>query len=352
MLLATIGFSAISLSWTPDISAGIQTLGGFIMAVSSGISLLLLIGDRSEHLRPFAHGLLVSWCLHGTIALYEILTERHLISPYGGILAVYQTTRIEDVIGSVAWTTFGNPNELGVFFLLAISLLATRKTVGLDTRRRYAFVIFLLVAVSVYIGQSSLDDARAFRVGIIAITIVRFVPLSIAHRQAVGVFFLSGWIVVLAALLDSPLSSAASNLFQNVRLDPRYPLAARGILSSLQRAGLGLGIGSESWLIESGVIPTNFHNIYVRVLVELGLVPALLLATFTVAPILRWLLTSTTEARKNRRVQASRAMMAIAVITGGVTSSSVLANPIWFSFLVLLVVPLGVATVNSEPKVV
>lgn len=345
--LAILGYAALTAVWAPDVEAALFSLLRLAIAMASGLAVLLVVGRERKVLISLILGVAGSLALQVCIALVELRTGRHLSSQFGSSsVSEWSLARIEDLTGSVAWGTLGNPNNLGGYFLLAIALVLTLGAHGAQLGHLSRLALASTLALAAVIGLTGLEDARGFKLGLLALGLIHLVDRTIPRepmlRAATLVISAAGALLMLNRTVSLRQVQALSwGQSDDVRLE----LADKGLRLALRNGGMGMGIGAESSLIEAGQIPTNFHNLTVRTAVELGFVVAAILLWYVLRPVTQWALGQRLgEGLRNRAISRDRAILTVALLVSGIVSSSVINDSYYWAFLALL----GVNVVYPE----
>ncbi len=307
VFVAVLGYTLISLVWTPDRAHGIDSLISIALAVSSGVSVLLLF--RTDVMAPasFAAGALVAFGLQVAIAIFEVQTGFHLTQRFGATyLKQWGITNVEAVFGSIAWGTVGNPNDLGGYFLLSMTLFVSARAYGLVLTRAQKLSMWMTVFGALAVGLTSLADARSFRLGVAIV-----VALHILDRAlpAGGSLRASSVMIVLACGVAGYArwasgGSGISALITASENGDRLTLISSGLSESLRTGGLGLGVGAQKALIDSRQLPTNFHNAAVELAAELGVVVGGLFLVYLVWLLVSWALVHAVRTRGRAQAHA------------------------------------------------
>jgi hypothetical protein len=205
-----------------------------------------------------------------------------------------------------------------------------------------------VLAASVLVGLTSLEVARAYRLGLIVLVVMHFFDRaappgrSVLRVPVVWVGMMTG--VALAALEGASTLVSIKDSSDAVRLD----LIASGFSTALFTGGFGRGLGSEQAMIDSGEIPYNFHNIVAQLAAELGLIVAASCLIYLLALVVSWAFVTRSVQAIGPSASLARATLVIALLFYGVTSSSVLQSPTVWAFFALTASLSGVARPGRE----
>jgi hypothetical protein len=336
--LVVLGYAAVSQFWTPDKAHGFRDLVSLAMALATGIAVLLLVRDDRRASASLVAGIALSFGLQVIIAILEIRTGFHLSHGFAAsYIESYRLPNVEALVGPVAWGTLGNPNDLGGYFLLSISLLSSARAYGPAMGRVRLLLTSAVVCGAMAVGLTSLADARALRLGIAVLVAIhmldRLLPPGGNLRVslmimlvvfAVGAFAL--WGGGIADIVSGSQSDAA-----------RLALISEGLADSVGSAGFGLGLGAETALIDSGRLATNFHSVVAQLAAELGLIVAGLFVVYVVGLLVSWALVTRSARCIGREASLARAALAASLLIYGFAGSGVLGAPHYWGFFSLTV---------------
>ncbi len=341
--VAVMAYAAVTLLWAPDLAYGLKKLVIIGLALLTAIALILVVrGDRAA-LRSFALGVLMSGALQVIVATWEVATGRHLSLAFGAeYVAQWNLVDIEQAVGSVAWGSLGNPNDLGGYLLLATAVFITRGAFGVQFRPLELVLGWGLLLLAIVVSLTALDDARAFRLGLAALLAMHLLDRLLPPMRnpfRVPLVLIAVWAAIAAAALwgGSFLMALRAGGSDAQRLE----LISEGFSVALGTGGFGRGLGTERALIDSGAIPLNFHNVVVQLAAELGLVVAGVFLVYLVSLIISWALVTRSAQRMGREASLARATLGVALLIYGVTSSGVLESPPYAALLAATVL-LGV----------
>lgn len=234
----------------------------------------------------------------------------------------------------MAWGTMGNPNDLGGLMLLVSAVFISARAYGLRMRRGSRVLGYATTAVAVWIGLTAMEDARAYRLGLVVLAAMHLIDRVVAPGRSalrVTAMLLLGWATLAVALtrggyiLEAILDKSGSDAL-------RLRLFADGFSSALLSGGFGRGLGAEKAMIDSGEIPLNFHNVVAQLAAELGLVVTAAFLTYLFALVLGWAFVTRSARAIGREAALARATLAAALLIYGVTSSGVLESPVYWAF--------------------
>lgn len=332
LLTCLLVYATTTLLWTPNFASGSNVLVGIALALFTALLVVATVNGDSRAFRALIIGVLSGGLLQVSIAIWELVTDNHLASPTFGVASaesgVFLTSN-----GQVAWGTLGNPNDLGGFLLLVALLWINRSAATLGVHGLLRIGGYLLVAAIVLIGLTSLQDARAFRFGLLALLLMwgfdRLVPMGRGPtRRSLGLLIAMAMAAVTLVVLTSLTVD---------RFGPsdalRIQLIGRGLFEGLSNAGFGRGVGSASYLVESGELPTNLHNVFAQLSMEFGLPIAMAFSLLLVRWVLAWLLETQSGMAIGQDRARLRAGIAVTLAVYGATSSGVLESPVyWLGF--------------------
>jgi len=345
--VAILGYATLSAVWAADSELALTSALLLAIAMASGLAVFLVVGREREALISLILGVSASLGLQVCIALVELRTGQHLSREFGSsAVSQWSLVRIEDLTGPVAWGTLGNPNDLGGFFLLAIAVVPALGTHGVKLGRLSRLVLGITLVFAAVIGLTELQDARAFRLGLLALGVIHLLDRVIPREpvlRAASVFISIAGVILLLRGVGSLRQMQAVSWSQSD--DLRLELAITVLGLALRSGGVGMGIGAESSLIKAGQIPTNFHNFTLQIAVELGFVVAGMLLLYVARPLVRWAMGhGLGDGVGGRAVARDRAGLAVALLAGGVAPSGVIETSHYWAFMALL----GVHVVDSR----
>lgn len=337
-----MSYGAVSLLWAPDPLHGLHDLVTIGSASLTAVAVILTVRGDVRALRAFAVGVLIAGGLQVVIAIGEVSFGRHLSLKFGAeYVARLSLVSIEQLVGRSAWGSMGNPNDLGSFWLLVTAVCLSLGAFGLRLRLPRLILVGATLAASVAIGLTSLNDARAYRLGVVLLIGMYAVDrLLTPGRSALRapVVLLAWWgSVAMALLLGGALISAIDDTSDAIRLD----LMVSGFRSALLSGGFGLGLGAEKAMIDTGQIPMNFHNVGIQLAAELGFVIASAYVAYLVYVVTTWAFVTRSAREIGSEAAIARAMIAVALLIYGITSSGVLAAPDYWTFFAVTAVLAG-----------
>lgn len=327
-------YALASLFWTQSFTTGLHDFLTNGIALLTGIALMLVCRECGQALAAFARGVLVAGSMQVGLSVVELLTGFHVSNRFGAeYLTRWDLASVEIAFGSVAWGTMGNPNDLGGFLLLTLSIFLSASAWGVVMSPGWRLFGWVVAALAIFIGFTSLDDARAFRLGALLLLVLHLVDRLVPPRQvflrAVAVLLLlGGGLAVAIAQGKLLLGSADHGGFLD---EYRFSLLRKGVQVTVDTLGFGRGLGAEQAMINSGEIPLNFHNVTVKLAVELGLLVATAFTLYLVTTLLTWAFGSRGSAPDGSAASA-RASLALALLLYGSTSSAVLDSPAYWTF--------------------
>ncbi len=279
LLLILAGWSIVGLAWTVDRVAGAREVSILLFAALASSSLAAAC-CRLSGVRALLRGWVAAGYLTASIAVYELLTDRHLPSEF-----------IEDSgsqLGDLVLSTFGNPNNFGAFIVLTvpfIGLVATKAGTGWGfgpvDRIAAQGVALLLPALLVLAGS---------RLALFGVTLSGFCYVALGRRWrstwrfAGGITALGSVLAVIAISSGLELVGKLGSVldddpFTTGSVESRVNLVWNGMDFAWQSRGVGIGAGGFEVAMQSGenrfpVGPgvVNPHNFWIEMLSQYGLV--------------------------------------------------------------------------------
>lgn len=345
VFVAVVAYGAITLLWAPDASEALHDLITITFALSTAAAVILLVRADRGALRCLAAGILAAGALNVAIAAVEVATGLHLSNAFGaGLVAERGLASVEALVGGpVAWGSMGNPNDLGGLWLLCTAVLLSTRAYGLVLRDWVRLLSWVMLGISIVIGLTAMADARAYRLGLVILIAMRLMDAFIPPGNPVRVpaVLLTGATVSAAALWYGGSLLAVS--MQSGESDAlRLRLLSEGASQALLSGGFGRGLGTERVMIDAGEIPLNFHNVVILLAAELGLIVAAAFLLYLTVFLVTWAFATRSAMAIGARAAFARAALAAALLVYGVTSSGVLASPLYWSFFALTAIVTGV----------
>lgn len=331
MITAFIGvlsYAAISLIWTPVRMQGLHELATVGAALATGVTLLLLVGRNGRALSTFARGALLAGLIQVGVAMWELSTGNHLASDFGALSTESYGVSVQVLFGPVAWGSMGNPNDLGGVFLTITAVFLSHRAYGLRLSRLQVMLGYAATSVAAVIGFTSLNDARAFRLGLLAVVAMHALDWLISPRRSLlrtSIVLLFGWLAFALLLLSG--GAVLSSLFNE-----RSTLFSTGLKSAYLSGGFGRGLGAEKSMVDSGEIATNLHNIVASLANDLGLVVAAAFLSYLVFLVGSWAFVTRSAHSIGAEAALARAALAVTLLLYGSTSSGVLESPVYWAF--------------------
>lgn len=350
-----LAYAAVTVIWAPDLRHGLHNLVTIGLALSTAVAIILVIRDDRLALRSFVIGVLLSGGLQVFVAVAEVVTGRHLSLGFGAdYVAQWNLTSIEQAVGAVAWGSLGNPNDLGGYLLLTTAVFLSMGAYGLSLRRPALWLGWGVLLLSAIVGMTALADARAYRLGLLAVLVMcmfdRVLTPGRTRLRVPAVVVVAGLGLALASAIVGPALQAISGAAASDAL--RLALVREGFTTTLASGGFGRGLGAEQSLIDSGIIPLNFHNVVIQLAAELGLVVAGAFLIYLVWLVISWAFVTRSARRMGHEASLARATLAVALIIYGITSSGVLEAPHFWGFFGVTAVLTGLSeTVRDSPRV-
>lgn len=345
-----------SLLWTPNPRAGLVELVSIAFgALASSVIVIGVAGSRAR-LRLVVLGWATAFVLIAVIATWEVVTGRHLQSSFATTMSSLDSTLFVSA-------TFGNPNALGAFLLMAEPLFLWQCVESTNWLRRGLWGIGILAAPVLMI----LGGSRMALVGTIVCVVV-FVWSAGSWRQRisfVGFATVAGALGVWAFLQATGMS--ANDLLIDWRLagelqyggstGVRLNLFRNGWEMILGTSGMGVGAGGFVHAIEHGFGRfdtggiVNPHNYWLEIGAQYGLL-VLVLALLTLAWWTTLLLSSLSRARSaddrtGLALAAAGVAGVVAFVIAAGSNSTFISQPTNWAFLGTLAALIGVSVVQS-----
>lgn len=334
-LTLVLMYGAISVLWAPDVGHAVHGLVTISMALATAVAVILLVRGDLAALRAFGLGVLASGAVQVLLALGEVATGWHLTASFAADLVEQRGLgNVEELLGKVAWGSLGNPNDLGGYLLLTTAVFLSMGAFRIAMQRPVLVLGWGLLVVSVIVGATAMADARAYRLGLVVILSMHLFDRALTPGRTklrvptvllLGVAGTVGLIWLGGALIQGAATIGASDTL-------RLGLIAQGLLAAIVSGGFGGGLGAEQSLIETGEIPTNYHNVVVQLASELGLVVAGAFLVYLIALVISWAFVTRSAQKLGREASIARATLAVALLVYGVTSSGVVDSPIYWAF--------------------
>lgn len=335
-ILGVLAYAMVSVIWTPDKVQGLRVLITTAMALGSGIALLLLTGRDGRAFPAFSWGVLLAGLVQVVIAAWELATGNHLTDRFGASLIEAYGVVVEALFGRVAWGSMGNPNDLAGFFLLAIALFLSQRAFGLRLKRLQMMVGSAAVFAAIWIGFTSLADARAFQIGLVFVAAMHLLDRALPQGRTTAVrttiVLLVGWLALAFLLFRG--ESALNRIVESGGGDGlRLDLVSTAFKNAYLSGGFGRGLGAEEFMLDSGEIATNLHNIVATLANDLGLIVAAMFVMYLLSLFLSWAFAiHSALAFGGQEAALARATLAVVLILYGATSSGVLGSPVYWTF--------------------
>lgn len=328
-----LAYAFLSLTWTPDKIIGLHDFFTTGLALATGVVLLILVSRDSGALTYFAGGLLVAGAAQVGLSVVEVTRGIHLQSGFGADeIATWNLPRIEVLTGPVAWGSLGNPNDLGGFLLFVLAVYFAKSAYGLQLRPWQSMVGYAVTATAVWVAWTSLEDARAFRLGLVIVVAMhladRIWPPGRSAFRVPGILILL-WLLVAFVATNGPryVSGESDSL--------RFALVSDAFKSAYVSGGFGRGLGAENAMLDSGEIPINLHNIVATLANDLGYVVAAVFLVYLLGLIVSWVFVTRSASRLGGGAALARATLASSLLFYGATSSGVLESPTFWTFFVV-----------------
>ncbi|MBL4847114.1 MAG: O-antigen ligase family protein [Planctomycetes bacterium] len=269
-----IGWAILSLSWAPELKAGVRAVFLLLLALLVGVAALSPIRDPA---RAFCHlrwGWVLAYVVSIAIATWEVQSGQHLAGTSGMVDRFGRQKELG------LYATFGNPNNFGAFIVLAFPFLLY----SIATTRSWIIRGLLIALLPTTLVFMSLANCRAGLVGLVvevgAFYFLRvnrggrslLVPIAFTLVLGAGAFFAQETVL---ALFDSTL--ALRDQFEGrSSVSIRYNLSYNGLWFLAQTYGAGVGAGGFSICLETWATPkTTYgtldpHNFVIEVLSQYG----------------------------------------------------------------------------------
>jgi len=340
-------WAPLSLAWTPAYDEGIREVISISFGLVGGLILVSFTGGHEMGVRAISRGWVWAFIATGAVAMWEIGSGQHL----SRLVRELEGRPVEGV-----YSTFGNPNDYACFLLATLPGLVTGLRSSRSRVGRSAHVVLLLVWCQLIVATQS----RTGAVGALAALLLLVFWLSrvLGRRLIVpGVvaLYLAGTALLTVSVAKPGLVSVgsltAAFVGDNSRSDGvRANLTLLGARYVVESGGLGLGAGAYEARVaaDSGRADlagvTNAHDSLIELTSQYGApvsVPffALLFVVFRAGRKLpprmrlRHGRRDVEEPTAVRHLRISVQLGLIALIAGGLASSSTLSSPWWWILL-------------------
>jgi teichuronic acid biosynthesis protein TuaE len=337
-----IVWGVASLLWTPGPRAGVIEVVSVVLGALAASVIIRGVAGRSSRLRLVALGFGAAFVMVLSVSSWEIATGHHLTSSY--VTAIGADDRRLFVTA-----TFGNPNALGAFLLMAQALFYWQFLESPGRRGQATWLAGIVVApVLMLVG-----GCRTALVGAIVCAVI--------FSWAFGSRLQRLWFVVLSAL-TGVLSGwvffkltglGLDDLVATWRLGGEFEYGgSAGLRLNLIRNGWdmikgtwGMGVGAGGFVHEIehgyGVFDTggivNPHSFWLEIGTQYGV-----LVLLGVVMVLLWWLVLLSAGLKASRLQGNRSSRALAAtgltalaayVIGASSNSTFIPSPVNWAFL-------------------
>ncbi|MEL4359219.1 MULTISPECIES: O-antigen ligase family protein [unclassified Luteococcus] len=323
-----------SIFWLPAETTDARRAFAQAVGALGASSVILVIAGSQRRLVHLLRGLVLAALVISAVALVEWRTGLHLETLAG---RPWPT-------GAALGATFVNPNNFAAHTVVLVGVLLVTAHARSGWGRLLLFSGLLLGALSLLTFS---------RTALLALALTGTVLISLRARGRFSEIVPKVVILALLAVIAAMATNFLDHFSEGVYFDGssqsnqlRLEIAKRAILALIQSVGFGIGPGAfeASQSVSGNVLTiTNIHNSFLEVAVAYGAVPAalLLLLVFTV-------LKSAWQGLGTHPSLAALSLFALgSALLGGLTASSILADPGWWLELALAAVLADVAS-SSE----
>lgn len=326
--LAFAGWGAVSLQWAPDVSLGRRQLIGVVLALMGTWIAVGLTSRDDRRIATLRGGFVLAAFVMCLIGLWQYATGQNLWTLVG------QTFRFE---GNPLIGSFVNPNNFAVFLLGCLGPILTW-TIMSHSFKRVIGIALLATTSFVILGTTS-------RAGVIGFALVGAAVLVVTmmvrpKTQVPIIFALSSGAVIAWILAGGAIRSGFTTAFggESTESDAlRVELTQTAFRQAWESGGIGLGPAGFQVTLGSDVgnTITAAHNTFLQIAAEYGLpvfLPFVLLMIYLLNAMFR-------RGRDKRDLRAAELLAGlIAVGTGALTASSLIADPSWWLLIGYLIV--------------
>lgn len=353
--LAFAGFWLVVFVWAvpaylraPDPAAARQELTGLLTGGLLALAVFASIGGDPQRLRGARLGWTLGLALCVLTAVVEIVTGTHLWVPADQAWAIQSRTVVSG--------PFHNPNDFAVVLTAMISGTIAYRVDVTDGRRRLLLTALIVMGGIVVV----LTESRGGLLALVAVLVmhawrawrtrahVRHPGLPGAPRRVWPWVATAALAAALAvSVFPSPRTSPVARVVAGVTAEGtarsdhlRIDLVRAGLRYFEESDGLGTGAGSFEPLLAADPNPgvstrTWLHNSFVEILLQYGLVVALLLgalvAAIAVAALQRPRGASSEQAPGASALDRTEALCALLVFVAlGLDANSALETHVWW----------------------
>lgn len=347
----------LSLAWAPDLSAALRYIGYWVIGITLVAATAYEVNTTSKLTLLLK---VVAFCAAAEllVSLLEVFTSfRYPLSPFSPYAARVGRAYTLDFIGSaqslatLETTPTGfswNPNNLAATMSVVFPFggLLSQRWMRLVFRTAVPIVViatgsrasFLGLVLAVLLEIAIRSRTRAV---LLAVTLgaLWFGLPHIVVSPAIA----SGRLAEMADAVASARSLIAGSDFERNSIGIRRELMRNGLSALAESGGLGVGAGGSVAVQEQrGTVEgvTSMHNFWLEVLVEAGVLPALLLWTWYATLLWHSWKVATGPSPVRQVARCCTISLATFVISAASPSSTVYLLPMW------LLMGIAIATTN------
>ena len=270
-------YSALSLSWTPQLSYGVTFFSRLIVHLLICLEIILFAQKAESPFHAIAYGWVLAFALTSVMALWEIMTDQHYFTIAHEEVEYLSNRAGEQLEKHVAAVTFHNPNTYSLFavsvlpFLLYL-ILQTKKSIKLLME-----ILLLLVLVYIVFMNSSRGCFLCLAVVFFVFFVFQFRKSDRKTKKRLKwmIFFIVVFLIVFGPTLFQTILFRAEGgaMFED---NSRMKLWAYTWQQFLESYGMGMGIGSMKPVMASfqGFWTSTIvysHNMILELLLEGGI---------------------------------------------------------------------------------
>jgi O-antigen ligase len=345
-------YGTASLLWTPDRPAGIRELLSVGVGLVIHLVLLGLVRDSRECALTVAWGW--AWAVLGSVVLaaWEIRTGNHLSG--------YYVEHAQRLPTGLAIATFGNPEGLSAFAVLAFPFLVWLVLTCRGTKRIFASVLAFVGTPALLVVSGGMLSFLGFSLEIVVLLLLCFRRRSVISLLVPALLVTSVVLASFVAVGETPLFSKMESrlglgLQNSESILVRLRLTWSGLTFLVQSFGFGIGAGGFERSIEQRAVfntnnLTNPHNFWIEVLSQYGLPVFVPLFAWFVS-VVRMALRLRRKARTSSPVWSLSTTILIALVgyvPAAAEGSSFVDSSINFVFLASICVLVGTATAMAR----
>ena len=262
-------WGVISLFWTNDVAAGTRDNLRVLLGVFTVYAFVLLGQKATAPLCAVRRGWLAAVLLTIPVAIYEIITDQHLLHSSGHV----ESGGSSSFGITYAGVTFGNRNYYVAFLTLAYPYLLWSVS-----RASNWVTKFLCIALCAGVGLIVLIDASRLGGIVIGMQLVAWLLFTRGRRDAIRRLVLVGGVLCCGywALTLSPYTVMRFQWFvsgQDESISARLGLLMAGMQMIYDTAGIGVGAGGFVQAVQrfpetQGLVDP--HNLWIEVFSQYG----------------------------------------------------------------------------------